>query len=429
MIFRFSRPLAAAALGALALAAWPAQAQFQALSQDARAAVPSPVRLAQGDAYTASPSRETALFGNPAHLSYLGLGLPKVNLALVGGLGGNVRETWDFYRDTLEPAIEEGLDEIRRTDPDRLERIYNEALRIGGSQKTLAGGAELSGTFTIAGVGVGAGVAGTTSTRARMFNGGAGVPFLDLYTQADVLVPVAASYRLDGPMLAALAAVPGAPSSVAFGAQGTFVRRYVTAKAGPVDTFDPDGEKLYVLAGSGMLVDLGLQAADVGVDGLDLGLTLHNAFGSPIGLTFHRSVALVGDENAPDDAAEIAATEARFADRGAGSAVRAGLAYRLPLPPTPGLGAAARVMLDYTSASTSEFEQSFQAGLRLGAEVSVMRMLQLRTGISQGMPSFGIGIAPPGVRLDYATHGVEDGALLGQSRRRAHLIQARFGIH
>jgi hypothetical protein len=132
------------ALGALvAASATPAHAQFQSLSQDARAAMPSPVRLAQGDAYAASPSRETALFGNPAHLSFLGPGLPKVNLALVLGAGGNVRETYDFYRDELEPAIEEGLDDIRQNDPNRLDRLYREALRIGGSQKTLGGGAEL----------------------------------------------------------------------------------------------------------------------------------------------------------------------------------------------------------------------------------------------------------------------------------------------
>lgn len=416
-----------AAAGALLALAPAAQAQFGALGQDARVALPSPTRLAQGDAFVAAPSRETALFGNPAHLSYLGGRLPKVNLGVLAAAGGNLRETYDFYDTRLGPAIEEGLDDIRATDPDRLQALYDEALLVGARPKTARAALDLSGTFSVAGVGVGVGVVGTNVTRAQVLRGGAGIPFVDLYSQADLLVPVAASYKLAGPMMGALAAVSGAPSSVAVGVQATAVRRWLTAKADAVDAFDPDGEKLYLFAGSGVMVDVGLQAADVGLPGLDLGLAVTNLFGNGIGLSYDRAWAISGSEAAPDDDAEIARLDARFADRSAAPALRAGLSYRVPLVLHD--LADVRVSADYTGASTAEYDQSLQAGLRLGAQATVARWVDLRAGVSQGLPSGGAGLRLPGVRLDYATYGVEDGALLGQLPRRAHMLQLRFGVY
>ncbi len=411
------------AIAAALLAAAPAHAQFGALSQDARGVPPSPVRAAQGDAYAASPLRETALFGNPAHLAFLGGRLPKVQVGATAGVGGNVREAWDFWDATLGPAVEAGLDDLREEDIDRLEEIYDETLRIGASQKTATAAAEVSGTFRVGGLGVGLGVATVGTARARVFNGGAGIPYADTYAQADLLVPVAVAISRSAAQ-AGFDDLPGAPSAVGLGVQLTTVHRQVTAKAGALDSFDPDGENVYVLAGTGVGVDVGLHAADIGVPGLDLGVVWHNALGGQPDLAFRRSYAVWGEP--AEDAAEAAALEARFAERRRGAAVRGGLAYRVPVPAAP---VAARLLLDVTSASTAEFDQSMQAGLRLGAEVTVARRLELRAGASQGMPSAGVGLALPGVRVDYATHGVEDGALLGQQPRRAHLVQVRFGIH
>lgn len=418
-----------AALGGLALLAFApsAHAQFRALGQDAIFSTPSPVRLAQGNAYVAAPSRETALFGNPAHLSYLGGRLPKVNLGLMASVGGNVREAYDFYNQQLGPAIEEGLDEIRTNDPNRLQTLYDDALRIGASQKTARAGADLTGTVTVGDIGIGGGVIGTGVTRAQMLNGGAGVPYIDLYSQADLLIPVAASYRLHGPAMGALAAISGVPSSIAGGIEIAYGRRWLTAKSGTVDAFDPDGEKLYLFTGSAVSVGLGLQAEDVGLPGIDVGLAVRNLFGSEVALELDRSWDVSGSDGQPDDPAEIAAIEQRFAQRGAAPAVRAGVSYRLPIPVTE--IADARVSADYTNRSTSEYDQSFQAGLRLGAQATVIRMLDLRAGVSQGLPSVGAGLRLPGFRIDYATYGVEDGALLGQLPRRAHMLQLRFGIY
>lgn len=406
------RPLAFSA-ALLALAA-PATAQtFGTLQQDAPAQVTDLAALGMGGAVAAAPTLDSPFFSNPAHLART----ERFGLTVVGltaGIGGNVRETYDFYENTLGPAIEEGLDEIRTDDPERLRALYDESFRIGQSQKT-ADVAVLAPSvrMRVGGVAVGAGVYGTGTVRAKISDGGAGIPFLDAYTQADVLVPVAVA-----------ADVPGLPFRLSVGASGTYVQRRVAAKAEAVDMLDPDNEKLYVFRGDGVRLGLGLDARDVGLRGLDLGLAVTN-LGGALDLAVDDSFPIEGSEDAPDDAAEIARLDARFGGREAASAVRAGAAYRIPVSGLP--ISDVTVAADYTSASTSEFDQSFQAGLRGGVRATLGRVLELRAGVSQGMPSAGVGLKSRFVRLDYATYGVEDGRLLGQQNRRNHVVQVRFG--
>ena len=128
------RPLALAA-AALALAA-PASAQtFSSLQQDAQARVSDLPALGMGGAVAAAPTLDSPFFSNPAHMARTAR-LGFTVLGATAGVGGNVRETYDFYDQTLGPAIEEGLDDIRQNDPNRLQEIYDEAFRIGQSQKT-----------------------------------------------------------------------------------------------------------------------------------------------------------------------------------------------------------------------------------------------------------------------------------------------------
>ena len=72
-----------------------------------------------------------------------------------------------------------------------------------------------------------------------------------------------------------------------------------------------------------------------------------------------------------------------------------------------------------------EWEEQARAALELARLAGV---LAVRAGLSQGMPSAGIGIVTRAFRLEYATYGVEDGRLLGQLRRRNHVVQLRFGL-
>ena len=402
----------AATAAALAL---PASAQtFSTLDQDARAAVLDVVAMGRGGAVAALPTPDSPFFSNPAHMA----GTQRLGFTVVGataGVGGNVRETYDFYDQTLGPAIEEGLDDIRRQDPDRLQAIYDEAFRIGTSQKTADVAAFApSARMRFGTVAVGVGVFGAGTARAKISDGGAGIPFIDLYSQADVLVP-----------LTVAASVPGLPFRLDAGASATYLQRRLTAKAEAVDALDPDNEKVYLFSGTGVRLGFGLDAHDVGLPGLDVGLALTNV-GSALDMEYDDSVRIEAPANAPDDAAEIARLESRFDGRGSASAFRLGAAYHVPFS-APGLSDLT-VAADYTSASTSEFDQSFQAGLRGGATATLAGALTVSLGMSQGMPSAGVGVSTRFARIDYATFGVEDGRLLGQQGRRNHAVNLRIGL-
>lgn len=408
------RPLFLAALAALAagpLAPTPsAQYFFGTLDQDAAVDVPEITALAMGDAVTAVPNPQTAFFSNPAHLTSLD-GFRITILGAQAGLGGNAWETYSFYNNELGPAIEDGLDALSN---DELRRLYTEALAIGRDQKTADAAVELAAMqFSAGPLAVGVGGFASARARAKLTDTGAGIPYLDTYSQADFLIPVVAAMD-----------VPGTPLSV--GASAAYVERRVTAKAAFVDAIEPDNEKAYLLGGNGVILGAGVTARDVGLPGLSLGMALSN-LGGVGDLTFDRSWAISGSDDQPDDQAEIAELEARFADRETAPVLRLGAAYSLPLPalsPVRDVTLAA----DWISGSTSEFEQAPETGVRVGAQAKLLGFLELRGGLAQGYPTAGVGLDLKYIRLDYATYSVEDGRRLGQLERRNHVVQVRLGV-
>ncbi len=415
-----TRSLRLAALAAVVAAPAAVAQPFTSLAQDSPVVVPDLGRLASGGAVAALPTLDSPFLSNPAHIADA-TGLSFNVLGLTAGAGGNVRESYDFYDQELGPAIEEGLDEIRQNDPERLQALYDEALRIGSSQKTASLAVLAPSLRASAGpAAFGIGVFGGTVTRAKMIDGGAGVPYVDLYGQADLAVPAVVGVDFNQtPLGLAL------PFDLSVGARATFLQRRITAKGETVDALDPDAEKIYLLKGETLRLGVGALARNVGVPGLDAGVEV-SSIGGNVEYDFERSWAVSGSEGTPDDMAEVAALQARFGERPAEPVVRVGVAYRLPTALVPGLSDAA-VALDHTSASTSEFDQSFQAGLRAGARATLGGVLELRAGVSQGMPSAGVGLKTRFARLEYATFGVEDGRLLGQLRRREHVVQLRLG--
>ena len=407
--------LAAAALALAALA--PNAQTFTSTAREAPDGLSDLARLGAGDAVAALPTLDSPFTANPAHVARGGLSVTVLGAAV--GVGGNARESYAFYADRLGPAIEEGLDQIRRDDPERLAALYAEALRVGAQNKT----ADLavlapSVRVSLGAVGVGVGAYARGASRARVLNGGGGLPVLDASAQADLAVPVVAGVDLGR-------ATAGALRGVSVGARATYLQRRVSSKTDPVDAIDPDGEKVYVLRGETVRLAAGLYTRDVVVPGLDLGAEVSN-LGRPVGYAFERSVAVSGASDRPDDASEIARLETQFAGREPEPVVRVGAAFRLPVNLLPGVADAA-VALDYTSASTADADQSFQAGLRAGARARLAGVLDLRAGLSQGMPSAGVGLRTKVARLEYATYGVEDGRLLGQAQRRNHVVQLRLG--
>lgn len=411
-------PLRTAVAAALVAAPALAGAQsFSSLSQDNPAGVPDLASLAAGGAVAALPTLDSPFISNPAHITQTSRFTLNV-VGLTAGAGGNLRETYTFYDERLGPAIEAGLDEM---DPDSLQALYADALRVGRQQKSADLAVLAPSVRTRIGpAAVGVGVFGHSVTRAKIFDGGAGIPYVDLYSQADLFVPVVA-----GVDLSRTPAGLALPFDLSVGASAAFVQRRVTAKGEPVDAIQPDGEKVYLLRGNTVRLGVGAYARNVGTPGLDVGAEV-TSVGPAVDYALETSWDISGSGDADDDLAEVAALEARFNGRAADPVVRLGAAYRLPTFLVPGLSDAA-VALDYTTASTSEFDQSMQAGLRAGARATVGGVVGLQVGVSQGMPSAGIALKTRVARFEYATYGVEDGRLLGQLPRRSHVVQVRFG--
>ena len=411
------RAFAPALLALLAAAAQ--AAPLGALQQEARPAVRAFEARAMGDAVAAVADPETAFFYNPAHLAHL----PRPHRFTVGGLGAGistgVADKYAYWRDALRPAVEEGLGEIRETDYPRLEALYHDALAVGRQQdvaRVVAYGPAYQRRVSVGGWdgAVGGGVFGAGALRLRFSDGGAGLPYLDLYGQTDVLVPVTAAAR-----------IPQTPLAV--GLTAAYARRSLTAKGALVETLDEHREHLYVLSGSALTLDVGVHATDV-LPGLDLGGAVYGLLGGGFDYRYRgRRFDLTG-HGGGDDAVEVAALEARFNARRARPTWRLGAAYRVPLPTEASVFEGVTAAADYVSASTSEFEQPVEAHLRMGVHVAVTPLLTLRTGLRQGYPSFGTTLTLPAVQLDYAYFGVEDGRTSGQLGRYNHHLRLRFGL-
>ena len=398
---------------ALGLAPLAGAQTFTSDIREAPVEAPDLARRAAGGAVAALPTLDSPFAGNPAHVTTRGLTINVLGATV--GVGGNARESYDFYDTRLGPAIERGLDTIPR---DSLALLYRDAIAVGSSSKT----ADLavlapSVRVSVGPVGLGVGVYARAASRARLVDGGAGIPEIDAYGQGDVAVPVVAGLDVGKATGGAL------PFGLSVGARATYLQRRVTAKSDPVDALDPDNEKVYVLMGETVRLGAGLYATDVVVPGVDLGAEVSNV-GSAMDYGFDRSITIEGI--GADDQAEIARLEQRFDGRDPQAIVRVGAAYRLPLNVLPGIADAA-VAVDYTSASTADLGQSVQAGLRGGVRARLAGVIDVRAGVSQGMPSAGIGVRTRLARIEYATYGVEDGRLLGQAQRRNHVVQIRLG--
>lgn len=412
----YSRSLFLALLLASPFVAIDAQS-FGALQQDARPLVTGLQVRAMGGAVAAVPMDETAFFYNPAHLARLDLSRPKITFVGLGvSANDEIFEEYRFVRDELEPAIDEGLEEIRLNDYDRLVALYDRALELGRTQNvatvTAYGPAvQLSISENEA---LGVGLFATNRFRNQFVDAGVGVPRVDLFNQLDIILPVTGAYG-----------IPNSP--VAVGVTASYTRRYLTAKGALLEELDPDEEHLYVLKGSSLAFDAGLHAKDV-MPNVDLGIAFYQLVGGGFNYRYDRRIDITGNDG-PNDEAEIAELEARFNARESKPSYRVGAAYRIPLPPaTQVVLNNVTVAVDYVSASTSEFDQPAGAHFRMGLGAEIAHILSVHSGYSQGYPSFGASLQLPVVELEYAYSGIEDGRTAGQLGRYNHQLQVRFGL-
>lgn len=402
-------------LGLAAVLATPADAQRY--GQYARATVAAPEVLGMGGAGVALAAPHGAFFYNPAHFARLGAGV-RANV-----LGARARLTSKFFDDVrfaldeVEPALQDGI-AFPLTDAQR--DLFDRAL-TQGARPTVGGGAVLlpSVMVGLGSYGLGAGLFATNTTRYHFEDAGAGVPLVDLFSQADAMAVVGGGAVVPGAAL-----LPG--STLAVGAVAKYARRFVGMKRASFLDVNPDGEAFYVVSGSTVAVDLGVHLADAvpTLPGrLDFGLALYDALGGAFDYAAYRTISVMGEE--AEDPAEEAAILDALADRDGAAGVRLGAAYTFP-----GFGPvkAPAVAVDWVSYGTSEYEQPALTKLRLGTQAG-LGPLALRAGLSQGYVTAGAGLHTRFFRLDYAFYGVEDGRLPGQLPRYNHLLQLRFGLY
>ena len=395
-MIRFSRRYAipfVLAVG-LCMAALPVRAQSPA---DARAAVPSPVMLARGDAGVALPDRGTALFYNPAHLGQA-TGAHFTVTGISVGSSTSVFDAIDFYESDLADAGD--LSDAE------LEEVEDRAYDLLGSPVTLRSTVHLpSFAFRAGAVGVGFGAFVQQTARGQALDTGERYPEAAVFGQVDGIV-----------VLALGAPVPGTPLTL--GLSGRYVQRHVSAYREVINRFDTPA----LLYGSTLAVDVGA-LYQTSVPGLTAGLAVYDLIGG--GMTYERDnfYGLLGDGDVDLDVEERA--REALEDHG-GPSMRIGAAYQVPAEKLGGFGRAI-VMADWLSASTTEDGQGLFRKLRLGAETG-FGPLRLRGGFGQGYPSVGAGLDLLILRLDYALYAQQEGlAAASGGATYAHFLQVRIG--
>jgi hypothetical protein len=392
-------------------------AQAQRYEQYARAAMPSAQVIGMGGAGVGLAGPETAFFYNPAHFAKLGLLRPRIEiLGVRAEASTKIFEDVDFFFDRVEPAISEGDGIDYPLDQDERD-LFVDAL-AQGARPTVGQAAVMAPSvmFGVGNFGFGAGVFANTTTRYRFRDNGSGIPIIDLFGQGDAMAVVGAA-----------AAIPTTNLSV--GLTGKYVQRYIGYKFEELLAIDPDSEQLYVINGSTVTFDLGLQYTDVfGMlpGSLDFGLAIYDLVGGSFDYEEYRAIDLTGEDG--DDPDELASILADFEDRDGNPSFRIGASYGVPRLAALPIFSDVDVALDYVSENTSESDQPFLSKFRLGGQATLAGFLALRAGVSQGYPTFGAGIETRFMQLGYVFYGVEDGRLPGQIERYNHLVQVRFGL-
>jgi len=404
------------ALLILLLGVLPEVANGQNYFQNPRSFVRSPQVLGTGDATVAFPTRETVFFYNPAHLTDVASARPRVTIiGLQGAVSTTIFRQVDFYNDRLDPAITRGFENLSDAE---LQSLYDDAFEVGRRRAFVSGDAILPSIMVAAGpLAMGAGLFGHSSGTYRFSDSGFGVPEVDFAGRVDAM----------GVLSGALDAAAVGFDGLSIGMTAKYTRRYLSVKNRPIDTINED-EPLLVFVGNSVSIDGGLQyTLDLPLPGtLALGLTLYDVQASAYDFTLDD--VLTGE--APVDAAtdprvleERADIEERYQPR---TSYRVGAAYMLPR--ALGLFGATGIMIDYVGYNDPVIEQATLSGLHVGLQTELLRIVSLRTGLSQGYPSAGAGLSLGPVKLDYAFFAQEEGRLPGQTPGWQHLLNARISL-
>lgn len=392
----------------LTIFAVPALAQQQLPAT--RSFVPLPNSLAMGDAVVALPMQQSAFFFNPAHAAYA-----KFHITIAGvrvGASSTLPDQISFFKDDLQPAVDEGIDNL---DNERLKSLYDQTLAIG-RQSTFLDVDVLapSAGFHIGPVGVGVGIFGSSTIGYRFPDGGGGLPLVQVTAMADAMAVGTAGLNL----------TKFGVTGLSVGITAKYTQRYVTLKNKPLDAISSE-EPFDLLSANRASVDLGFMYELPFLNKLpgnfQLGLALYDIAGAPF--DFSHESTLQGESTAESIEQDIEAANTVFEVQ---PSFRFGVGYTLPKLPG-GLLDETGITLDYVGTQNPALDQAFFAHLRVGAQARV-KFFSLRAGLNQGYPTVGGGLSLGFVDIDYAYYGVEQGRYPGQLPSWHHAAQLRFGF-
>lgn len=380
----------------------------QNFTQNTRSFVASPAYLGMGGAGVALPKRESAFFYNPAG-GREALGKKAMRFTILGlkaGTGINTIDIAAFYKDRIEPAIDQGIETL--SDQEQ-EALYDDALdlfrRNGGiyseSNLYLPAFAIRLGEKAALNMGIFSDGKGLV----QVTDGGAGVPQVNLLVQGDLIGIGGASIDVS--------------PEFSVGANAKYTYRQVVVKDKSLDGFTSN-EPIYALSAGGLSADVGLLYRPKRIQGLRVGATVYDVVSGDLSDFSSADAKLVqGDE----EAAELNRNIAQATLRPSGLSYRLGIGYVRNFSKVLGVSTA----IDVEGYQSPMVQQSFGSKLYFGAEVRLLGFLQVRGGFGQGYASFGGGLDLGGMTLDYAYYGIETGRLSGLVPRYSHLIQLVLG--
>lgn len=362
---------------------------------DGQGGVLSPTMLGRGDAGVALPSRETALFYNPAHLARAEDSYVTLAGATIGA-SGNVIDAYDLYDERLRLADEASFGENLETN--------REASDLLGTPVLLRSTVHLpTFGFRVGQLGISAGGYVNQAGRAQALDTGGQFSTVSIYGKIDEIIAVSAGLPTVG--------------GISAGITGRHVRRHVTSYRETVEHF---GEPP-VLEGTTLALDLGV-LYETPLPGLTAGLAIYNALGGDMTYDPGDVRGLIDEVDAsPED---VQAARDMLAPQGDAS-FRMGVAYTLPTERLRGV-TSATLLTDYVSASSTTLRQSVPRKLRLGAETA-HGPLRLRAGLGQGGASVGGGLDLLLFQLDYAYYGRQEGFSPEHDVSRTQMVQLRIG--
>lgn len=375
-----------------------------------RAFAPDIGVLGMGNAIVALPTRGGAFFFNPAHAAHAKRHITFVGLQL--SATSTLPDQISFFKDDLQPAIDEGIDNL---DSERLNALYNQTLAIG--QKTTRINATAlapSAGFRLGPVGVGVGFFGTSNFSYRFPDGGGGLPLVQVTGVADAMAVGSAGIDLSR----------FGVSGLTVGLTAKFTQRYTTFKNKPLDAISST-EPFALLSANRFSADLGflyeLPLVNKLPGTINVGLALYDIAGNPFDFAHEGDLQGTSDTAALEQ--DIALANALFAVE---PSFRLGVGYTLPKIPG-GLLDETGFTLDYAGGKDLPTEQAFLAHISMGASVRV-KVVSVRAGLNQGYPTVGAGLHLAVFHLEYAYYGVENGRYPGQLPSWHHAAQIRFGL-